>query len=106
MGIGPRLSGERNPPDKAVLAGRSVRLQKRASAPGPNLEEIRCAVDVDHFDSGARPHIPLLGVLFSPRDTGGGNWRGQFTKGPRMLGQTGNPGVYPAISEVAAIIFG
>ena len=72
-----------------------AQIQKGARELMPILHQLRATVAPPKEASRARIHVPLLKELLEKTGTGGSERRGQFVTGFPILGELGEPGVYP-----------
>ena len=64
----------------------------------PALHQLRASVDPSREPSRARLHAPLLKELLEENGMGGSEWCDKFVTGFPILGELGEPGVYPPSS--------
>ena len=81
-----------------------ARIRQRARELMPPLHQLRAAVEPSKEDSRARIHVPLLKELLEENGMGGSEWCDQFVTGFPILGELGEPGVYPPSSHTPSYI--
>ena len=81
-----------------------ARIQQRARELMPFLHQLRAAVEPSKEGSRARIHVPLLKELLEENGMGGSEWCDQFVSGFPILGELGEPGVYPPSSHPPSYI--
>ena len=70
-------------------------IKKRSEELMPILQQLRATVEPSREASRARIHVPLLKELLEETGMGGSEWCDQFVTGFPILGELGEPGVYP-----------
>ena len=65
----------------------------------PVLHQLRAAAEPPKEVSRARIHVPPLKELLEDNGMGGSEWCGKFATGFPILGELGEPGVYPPSSH-------
>ena len=81
-----------------------AQVQQRAQDLMPILQRLRATVEPSKEASRARIHVPLLKELLEEAGMGGSNWCDQFVTGFPILGELGEPGVYPPSSQPPSYI--
>ena len=81
-----------------------AQIQQRARELMPILQQLRATVEPSKEASRARIHVPLLKELLEKTGMGGSEWRDQFVTGFPILGELGEPGVYPPSSLTPSYI--
>ena len=71
------------------------RIHQRAQELTPILQQLRATVEPSRQASRARIHVPLLKELLEKNGMGGPEWRDKFVTGFPILGELGEPGVFP-----------
>ena len=84
---------------RALSLKQLSRIQKRAQELMPVLHQLRAAAEPSKEASRARIHVPLLKELLEENGMGGSEWRDRFATGFPILGDLGEPGVYPLSSH-------
>ena len=64
----------------------------------PVLHQLRASVEPSKEPSRARLRVLLLEELLEANGMGGSEWRDKFATGFPILGELGEPGVYPPSS--------
>ena len=75
-----------------------TQIRQRARELMPFLHQLRATVEPSKKASRARIHVPLLKELLEKNGMGGSEWCDQFVTGFPILGELGEPGVYPPSS--------
>ena len=70
----------------------------------PILHQLRATVEPSKEASRSRIHVPLLKELLGENGMGGSEWCDQFVTGFPILGELGEPGVYPPSSHTPSYI--
>ena len=80
------------------------RITDRAEALSPELRKIGATIDIDRREIRDYLHIPQLKQLVEQAGMGGSTWRDQFIACSPILGELGEPGVYPPSSDRPGIV--
>ena len=97
-----RTSGKRRYKRSSLTA--IVAIRKRAQELMPVLHQLRASAEPFREHPRARLRVPLLKHLLEENGMGGSEWRGEFATGFPILGELGEPGVYPHSTHPSSYI--